>query len=77
MLAMIACCLHHVAELAPVVGLTGAALFLNEYKRDLMTLGLVMMVLGILWMLGLIVYHSRRGHLVHDTEAPSGACHGV
>ncbi|MCZ6624312.1 MAG: hypothetical protein O7B35_08805 [Deltaproteobacteria bacterium] len=63
-IAMVACCLHHVTDIAPIAGLTGAALFLSEYKRDLMVFGLAMMLLGILWMLGLILYHRRRGELV-------------
>ncbi len=62
-IAMVACCLHHVADIAPIAGLTGAALFLSEYKRDLMGFGLAMMLLGILWMLGLILYHRRHGRL--------------
>jgi hypothetical protein len=74
-LAMVACCLHHVTDIAPLVGLTGTALFLNEYKRDLMTFGLVMMVLGIVWMMGLIVYHRRRGHLVPVTGIQTEGCH--
>jgi hypothetical protein len=74
-LAMVACCLHHVTDIAPVVGLTGTALFLNEYKRDLMTFGLVMMVLGILWMIGLIVYHRRQGHVVAVNGIKSEGCH--
>lgn len=30
--AMLACCAHHLAEVLPVVGLSGAALFLAEVK---------------------------------------------
>jgi hypothetical protein len=74
-LAMVACCLHHVTDIAPLVGLTGTALFLNEYKRDLMTFGLVMMVLGIAWMMGLILYHRRQGQVVPVTGIQSEGCH--
>lgn len=40
--AMLACCAHHVVELAPLLGLSAAAVFLNEFKTPLMLLGLAM-----------------------------------
>jgi hypothetical protein len=40
--AMLACCAHHVIELAPLLGLSAAAVFLNEFKAPLMLLGLAM-----------------------------------
>jgi len=61
--AMVACCLHHLTEILPLAGFTGAAIFFSEYKRSLMSLGLVATVLGIFWMVGLILYHRRRGCL--------------
>lgn len=45
--AMLACCAHHVADLLPLVGLSAAAVFLNEYKTPLLLLGLAMNLLGI------------------------------
>src|SRR5262245_15307193 len=30
--AMLACCAHHLAEVLPIIGLSGAAVFLNLYK---------------------------------------------
>ncbi len=74
-IAMVACCLHHVTDIAPIAGLTGAALFLSEYKRDLMVFGLTMMLVGILWMLGLILYHRGRGQLVPLTKGQSKHCY--
>ncbi|MBI3015771.1 MAG: cation-translocating P-type ATPase [Candidatus Tectomicrobia bacterium] len=66
--AMVACCLHHLTEILPLAGFTGAALFFSEYKRSLMSLGLVATALGILWMGGLIYYHRRKGCLVPATR---------
>jgi len=40
--AMLACCAHHVVDLAPLLGLSAAAVFLNEIKTPLMLLGLAM-----------------------------------
>jgi hypothetical protein len=45
--AMLACCAHHVVDLLPLVGLSAAAAFLNQYKTPLLLLGLAMNLLGI------------------------------
>ncbi len=45
--AMLACCAHHVVDLLPLVGLSAAAVFLNEFKTPLLVLGLAMNALGI------------------------------
>jgi hypothetical protein len=45
--AMLACCAHHVVDLLPLVGLSAAAVFLNQYKTPLLLLGLAMNLLGI------------------------------
>lgn len=44
---MLACCAHHLAELAPLAGATGAATFLTEVQRPLMGIGLVLNVLAV------------------------------
>jgi hypothetical protein len=49
--AMLACCAHHLADLLPVIGLSGAAIFLNAYKTPLLWLGVAMNLLGILYLL--------------------------
>lgn len=45
--AMLACCAHHVTDLAPLLGLTAAATFLNEYRIPFMLLGIGVNLLGI------------------------------
>lgn len=49
--AMIACCLHHLADVLPVLGLAGAAIFFERYKYPVMWLGIGVNLLGIvlLW----------------------------
>jgi hypothetical protein len=46
--AMLACCAHHVADLLPLVGLSAAAVFLNQYKTPLLLVGLGMNLAGIM-----------------------------
>ena len=46
-LGMVACCAHHVADLAPLAGATGVATFLTEAQRPLMLAGLAVNVLGV------------------------------
>lgn len=36
---MVACCAHHLADLAPFIGATGAAVFLTDYRIAFMILG--------------------------------------
>jgi len=55
--AMVACCIHHVTDVLPVLGLSAAATFLTRYQRPFMLLGLGMNVIGILIML--IVLHRE------------------
>jgi hypothetical protein len=46
--AMAACCAHHVADVLPVLGLSGAAIFLAEYRIPFMIVGLLSNLAGIL-----------------------------
>lgn len=49
--AMAACCAHHVADVLPVLGLSGAAVFLAEFRIPFMVVGLMTNVAGVavLW----------------------------
>ena len=66
--SMIACCAHHLADVLPIVGLSGLALFLVEFRTPLMLLGIATNLVGIAIMLRQLRrihggYHlvSRRG----------------
>jgi hypothetical protein len=48
--AMVACCLHHVTDVLPVLGISAAATFLTRYQRPFMLVGLGMNILGVLVM---------------------------
>jgi copper chaperone CopZ len=54
--AMLACCAHHLTDILPILGISGAAVFLNLYKTPLLWLGIAMNVVGITYML----WHIRR-----------------
>ena len=57
--AMVACCLHHVTDVLPVLGLSAAATFLTRYQRPFMLAGLGMNLVGVLVML-IILYRERK-----------------
>ena len=57
--AMVACCLHHVTDVLPVLGLSAAATFLTRYQRPFMLLGLGVNIVGIVVML-IILYRENR-----------------
>ena len=59
--AMLACCAHHVAEVLPVLGLSGAAIFLNDYKAELLWLGITMNAAGI----GYLLFQVRKVRKQH------------
>lgn len=50
-ITMVACCAHHFADVVPVVGLSGLAVFLVEFRTPLMLVGLATNALGIAVML--------------------------
>lgn len=49
--AMLACCAHHLSDLLPLIGLSGAAIFLNAYKAPLLWIGIVMNLAGVIYLL--------------------------
>jgi hypothetical protein len=44
---MVACCAHHVADLLPLAGVSGAATFAVDWRVELMVAGIVVNVAGI------------------------------
>jgi hypothetical protein len=57
--AMVACCLHHVTDVLPVLGLSAAATFLTRYQRPFMLTSLGINLIGILVML-MILSRERK-----------------
>lgn len=57
--AMVACCIHHVTDVLPILGLSAAASFLTRYQRPFMLVGLAMNLIGIGVML-FVLYRERK-----------------
>ncbi len=51
-ISMVACCLHLIAPLIPLIGFSGAMVFLSEYSTGFLVIGLFSNLLGIFIMLG-------------------------
>ncbi|MBA4180574.1 MAG: hypothetical protein C0506_08310 [Anaerolinea sp.] len=68
--AMLACCAHHLADALPLIGMSGAAVFLNDFKEPIMWTGIVMNGLGISY-LGWKIRRQRSllVHLARPLEA--------
>lgn len=49
--AMLACCAHHLADILPIVGLSGVAILLNTYKTPLLWLAILMNLGGVIYLL--------------------------
>jgi len=56
---MLACCIHHVTDVLPILGLSAAASFLAQNQRPFMLLSLIVTGAGILFMLS-VLYRARR-----------------
>lgn len=52
--SMVACCLHLLAPLIPLIGFSGAMIFLSEYSVGFLVLGLFSSLLGVFIMLGIV-----------------------
>lgn len=59
-IAMVACCLHHVTDVLPILGLTAAATFLAKYRLAFMGVGLGTTFIGIGYMLFLLLRERRK-----------------
>ncbi|MBI4339555.1 MAG: hypothetical protein HY680_06335 [Chloroflexi bacterium] len=57
--AMVACCIHHVTDVLPAIGLSGVSIFLGSYREPLMLAGVAANVVGIAIMLRVV----RQGRL--------------
>ena len=55
--AMVACCLHHVTDVLPILGLSAAATFFTRYQRPFMLVGLGMNIIGIITM-SVVLYRA-------------------
>jgi hypothetical protein len=66
--AMVACCLHHVADVLPILGLSAAATFLTRYQRPFMLVGLGLNLIGIIFMLVVLYRERQKLQLVQKSQ---------
>lgn len=52
--SMIACCIHHLTDVLPIIGLSALAVFTAKYQISLMVLGILSNVVGVMIMLNII-----------------------
>ena len=69
MTAMVACCIHHVTDVLPVLGLSAAATFLTRYQRPFMLLGLGMNIFGIIFMLTVLYREYQKVIPIQNLQA--------
>lgn len=70
--SMVACCAHHLADVLPVIGLSGLAVFLVDLRTPLMLLGILTNLAGVgamLWQLRRI----RAGYRLVARRSPTPA----
>lgn len=64
-LSMLACCAHHVSDLAPVLAGSGLVIFLNNYRYPVMLVGIAVNLLAIalllrrMYRLGLLPWQAQ------------------
>lgn len=66
--SMVACCAHHLTDVLPFVGLSGATLFLNEYRGPMIALGVLSNGVAI-WLTIRTIRRSNAGGLSVDKQA--------
>lgn len=59
-LAMVACCVHHVTDVLPILGLTAASAFLAEYQIAFMLVGLGTTFVGIVIMVFILIRERNK-----------------
>ena len=70
--AMVACCLHHVTDVLPILGLSAAATFLTRYQRPFMLAGLGLNLIGIIAMLVILYREYRKVRPVQKLQPAVG-----
>ena len=66
--AMVACCLHHMTDVLPILGLSTAATFLTSYQRPFMLAGLSLNLIGITVMLRVLYREHQKLRPTHKIQ---------
>ncbi len=62
--SMIACCLHHLTDILPLMGLAAAAVFLTQYQLFFIIIGIFSNLIGIVIMLEVIQKNKLAGEFL-------------
>jgi P-type Cu+ transporter len=73
--AMISCCAHYLANVAPALGATGLVAFAAQFQVELFWLGLAFNAAGIAYV-GTKLASASRAHAHCIDAAPAGGAHG-
>jgi hypothetical protein len=57
-MSMVACCAHHLADVLPLMGLAGVAVFVASYQSLFLLAGVLSNLVGLLYVLGTIRRHG-------------------
>ena len=63
-ISMVVCCAHHLAEVIPVLGITGLSLFLTEFQKEALILGVGINLIGVAYMLWILTGKVKPRQLV-------------
>jgi hypothetical protein len=56
--SMVACCAHHITDIAPFLGVAAATVFLTRFQEAFLALGVASNAIGIVIMLRIIKKHG-------------------
>ena len=56
--SMISCCVHHITEIIPILGVSAVSFFFAKYQLAFLIIGILSNILGIHWMFILIQRHK-------------------
>lgn len=56
--SMVACCIHHISDVIPIIGISAASLFFTKYQAFFMIVGILSNIIGVTWMLKIIKEHN-------------------
>ena len=59
-IAMISCCAHYLANILPIIGITGIVVLIGQYQVQLFWFGLISNAMGIVYIAHKIIKFSRQ-----------------
>ena len=60
--AMVSCCAHYLANVLPIIGVSGLAAIIGQYQTELFLVGLISNILGIAYLGGKVIKLKPKKH---------------